>query len=30
MLQYVCIVAFVPLVAVWVGVGFLELMVCVA
>ena len=29
-LQYLCIVAFVPLIAVWIGVGFLELMVCAA
>jgi hypothetical protein len=29
-LQYLCIAAFVPLVAIWIGVGFLELMVCAA
>jgi len=27
-LQYLCIAAFVPLVAVWLGVGLLELMIC--
>lgn len=27
-LQHLCIVAFVPLVALWLGVGLLELMIC--
>jgi hypothetical protein len=27
-IQYLCIVAFVPLAALWIGIGFLELMVC--
>jgi len=29
-LQYLCVAAFVPLVALWIGLGFLELMVCAA
>jgi hypothetical protein len=29
-LQYLCIAAFVPLIALWIGLGFLELMVCAA
>jgi len=29
-LQYLCIAAFVPLVVLWIGLGFLELMVCAA
>jgi len=27
-LQYLCIAAFVPLIVLWIGLGFLELMVC--
>ena len=29
-IQYLCIAAFIPLIAVWIGLGFLELMVCAA